>query len=420
MGRKSCAWRRAESPPWRPGVFRAYRPRPNQPVRTPTSPLVTDDASPPDLEAIRAQFPILSRRTYLNSCSLGALSLRSEMYLDEFRERWHDLGAAAWHGHWLGRVEDLRSRVAAFWGSTPEEVALLPSTSAALAMVTESIPVGKRDRVVCTELDFPTLAYQWAVKPEIELVILRSEDGVTIDTQQFADAVDERTLFLATSHVFFTTGFQQDIEELARIARGAGAYSLIDGYQGAGQVPLTLCETGVDFYTGGPLKWLCGGPGLSYLYVREELIQSLRPRITSWFATERQFDFELEGFEYRSDARRFELGTPALPTVHTALGGQELVDEVGIDAIVARNRTLTERLIDGARSAGFSMALAEPGQRTSIVMIRHEDPPGAVRHLAEHDVIVDHRPGFVRVSPHFYNTEEEVDRCLHVLAAFCA
>jgi selenocysteine lyase/cysteine desulfurase len=340
------------------------------------------------------------------------------MYLDEFRERWHDLGASAWHRHWLGRVEDLRCRVAGFWGSTPEELALLPSTSTALAMVTESVPVGDRNRVVCTELDFPTLAYQWAVKPEIDLVMLRSEDGVAIDPQQFVDAVDERTLFLATSHVFFTTGFRQDIEQLADIAREAGAYSLIDGYQGAGQVPLALSQSGVDFYTAGPLKWLCGGPGLSYLYVREQLIQSLRPRITSWFATERQFDFDLEGFEYRPDARRFELGTPALPTVHTALGGQELVDEIGIDAIVARNRVLTERLIDGARSAGFSMALAEPEQRTSIVMIRHDDPSGAVRHLAEHDVIVDYRPGFVRVSPHFYNTEEEVDRCLHVLAAF--
>lgn len=407
---------------WRRDGLGAYRPSTaafvTDDLLPPGSTLLTDDSSSLDLEAIRAQFPILSRRTYLNSCSLGALSLRSEMYLDDFRERWHDMGASAWYGHWLGRVEDLRGRVAEFWGSTPEELALLPSTSAALAMVTESVPMGKRNRVVCTELDFPTLAYQWSVKPEIDLVMLRSEDGVTIDPQQFADAVDERTLFLATSHVFFATGFQQDIEALARIAREAGAYSVIDGYQGAGQVPLTLSRTGVDFYTAGPLKWLCGGPGLAYLYVREQLIQSLRPRITSWFATERQFDFDLEGFEYRTDARRFELGTPALPTVHTALGGQELVDEVGIDAIVDRNRALTEHLIEGARSAGFSMATAEPEQRTSIVMIRHDDPSGAVKHLAEHDVIVDHRPGFVRVSPHFYNTEVEINRFLDVLAAF--
>ena len=381
---------------------------------------MTAQTSPSQIDTIRAQFPILSRRTYMNSCSLGALSLRSEMYLDEFREQWHDMGASAWYQHWIGRVEELRGRVAAFWGSTPEEVALLPSTSAALAMVTESIPVGKRNRVVCSELDFPTLAYQWAVKPEIELVILRSEDGVSIDPRQFAEAVDERTLFLATSHVFFTTGFEQDIAALGRIAKAAGAYSLIDGYQGVGQVRLSLSETGVDFYTGGPLKWLCGGPGLAYLYVRAQLVQTLEPRITSWFATSRQFDFDLENFEYRPDARRFELGTPALPTIHTALGGQELVDEIGIDAIVARNHTLTEHLIEGARSAGFEMALAEPGRRTSIVMIRHADPAGAVRHLAEQGVIVDYRPGFVRISPHFYNTEEEVDRCLHALAAYSA
>lgn len=373
-----------------------------------------------DLEHVRANFPILERRTYLNSCSLGALSTRSGAYLDEFQERWHDMGASAWYRHWLGRVEDLRGRVANFWGSTPEEVALLPSVSAALSVITQSVPVADRNRVICTELDFPTLAYQWAVKPEIELVVLKSPDGIRIDPEQFAAAVDERTLFLATSHVFFTTGYEQDIRRLAEIAHGAGAYCLIDGYQGAGQVPLTLSETGVDFYAGGPLKWLCGGPGLAYLYVCEELIQKLEPRITSWFATNRQFDFDLEGFEYRPDARRFEMGTPSLPTVHTALGGQELIDEVGIGTIVARNRRLTDRLICGATDAGLRLRVPEPEHRTAIVMVHHDDPPGAVRHLATHGVIVDHRPGFVRVSPHYYNTEGEVDRCVDILAAFSA
>jgi len=386
----------------------------------PTSEATTSESKAFDLDAARANFPILSRRSYLNSCSLGALSTRSEAYLDEFQERWHDMGASAWYRHWLGRVEDLRGRVANFWGSTPEEVALMPSVSAALSVITQSVPAENRNRVICTELDFPTLAYQWAVKPEIELVVLKSPDGIRIDPEQFAAAVDERTLFLATSHVFFTTGYEQDIKKLADIARAAGAYSLIDGYQGAGQVPLTLSETGVDFYAGGPLKWLCGGPGLAYLYVRDELIQRLEPRITSWFATNRQFDFDLDGFEYRPDARRFEMGTPSLPTVHTALGGQELIDEVGIETIVARNRGLIDRLIGRATDAGLRLRLPEAEHRTAIVMVHHDDPPGAVRHLADHGVIVDHRPGFVRVSPHYYNTEEEVDRCVDVLAAFSA
>ena len=368
------------------------------------------------LESIRAEFPILARRTYLNSCSLGALSRRSERYLGGFVERWHDMGASAWYEHWLGRIEELRSRVAAFWGSTPEEVALLPSTSVALSAVAEAIGEPGRSRVVCTELDFPTLAYQWAVKPDVELVVLESPDGVRVDPDQFAEAVDERTLLVATSHVYFTTGHVQDIRALARIAHEAGALCLIDGYQGAGQLPLDVTTSGVDFYTAGPLKWLCGGPGLAYLYVRGALVQRLEPRITSWFATEGQFDFDLRRFQYRADARRFEMGTPALPTIHTALGGQEIIDEVGIGVIAERNGVLTQRLIEGARAAGLRPRTSEAASRSAIVMIGHDDPPGAVRRLAEDRIIVDHRPGFVRVSPHFYNTEDEVDRCVEVLA----
>ena len=372
----------------------------------------------PDFDALRDEFPILARKTYLNSCSLGALSRRSEMYLGEFVERWHDMGAAAWYQHWLSRVEDLRGRVSAFLGTTPRELALLPSTSSALAAVTESIRPNGRNRVVCTELDFPTLAYQWAVKPEIEMIVLKSPDGVRIDPEQFEEAVDERTLFLATSHVFFATGYEQDLGALARIARDAGAYSLIDGYQGAGQTDLSLPEAGVDFYTTGPLKWLLGGPGLSYLYVREQLVTELEPRLTSWFATKRQFDFDLEGFEYRDDARRFELGTPSLPTVHTALGGQEIIDEVGLDAILERNRSLTGHLIGAAEAAGMALTLAEPDHRTFILMVQHEDPSGAVKHLAANGIVVDYRPGHVRLSPHFYNTTDELDRCIEVLAGY--
>jgi selenocysteine lyase/cysteine desulfurase len=368
-----------------------------------------------DFEALRSEFPILERRTYLNSCSLGALSRRSERRMETFLDDWHEMGASAWYDRWLGRVEELRTLVSAFLATTRREIALLPTTSAALSMVAESV-TSTRNRVVCCELDFPTLAYQWAVKPEIELVVLRSEDGIGVEPARFAEAVDERTLFLATSHVYFTTGYRQDVAELARVARAAGAYSVIDGYQAAGQVELDLPATGVDFYSAGPLKWLCGGPGLSYLYVRAELVEKLEPRITSWFATQRQFDFDLEGFAYRPDARRFELGTPAMPTIHTALGGQEIIDEIGMPAIVERNRTLTDRLVERARAAGFVVRAAAPDQRTAIVMIRHADPAGAVRRLAERGIIVDHRPGFVRVSPHFYNTPEEVDRCVDVLA----
>ena len=369
-----------------------------------------------DLEAVRREFPILEAKVYLNSCSLGALSRRAEARLGEFLALWHGMGASAWYEHWLARIEELRGKVASFWNADASETALLPSTSAALSVVSESVPAGSRNRIVCTELDFPTLPYQWRVKPGVEIVMLPSHDGVGVEPQQFADAVDARTLFVATSHVFFATGFVQDVAALAGIAHDAGAYCLIDGYQALGQIPVDVPASGVDFYTAGPLKWLCGGPGLAYLYVRRDLIEALRPRITSWFAAENQFAFDAGHFTYRRDARRFELGTPALAAVHTALGGQEILDEVGIEAVAARNRALTQRLIDGVRAAGFSLRPAPAQARSAIVTIRHEDPAGAVRRLAEGGIIVDHRPGHVRVSPHFYNTEEDVDRLVAELA----
>ena len=372
---------------------------------------------PVNLDDIRAAFPILQRRNYLNSCSLGALSTRAEERLQEFLARWHDMGASAWYEHWWGQLAELRQRVADLFAAPAGTVALMPSTSACLAVISESVDWSKRNRIVTTELDFPTLLYQWKVRPGVEMVVLESRDGVRVDPQQFEDAVDERTLAIATSHVFFTTGAILDLKSIAEIAHRAGAYCLIDGYQGAGQVPVDLPETGVDFYTAGPLKWLCGGPGLAYLYVREDLIRDLEPRITSWFATEDQFRFNPGEFRYHADARRFELGTPALATVHTALGGQDIVDEVGVEAIRARNVMLTERLIDGCRAAGYSPRVAGvPDERSAIIPVRHPAPADAVKQLADRGIIVDSRPGVVRASPHFYNTADEVDEFVDVLA----
>ncbi len=368
----------------------------------------------------RVEFPILRTHTYLNSCSLGALSHRAEMYLDEFLGLWHTMGASAWYEHWMEKMATLRGKVEVFLGGPEGSLALVPSTSAALSTVAESVPLGsKRNRVICSELDFPTLAYQWSVKPNVELVVLPSPDGIGMDLSQFAEAVDERTLFLATSHAFFRTGFLQDISALAEIAHDAGAYCVIDGYHGAGQIPFSLTETNVDFYTAGPLKWLCGGPGLSYLYVRPELIQELNPRITGWFGAANAFEFDIREFRPHDDARRFEMGTPALHTVHTALGGQEIIDEVGMDVIARRNRELVDFLVEGCADAGFSLTTpGNPDQRSAIIMIQHTDAPGAVARLADAGIIVDHRPGHVRVSPHFYNTEEEIAFLLGALKSF--
>jgi kynureninase len=367
----------------------------------------------------RDEFPILGRTTYLNSCSLGALSRRSADHLARFQEDWHTHGAAAWYRTWLDRMADLRARVGAMLGAGNDEVAFSASVSAALSVIGSSLDYSRRPRVVCAELDFPTIAYQWMVRPDAEVVTVPSDDGATIDLQRWADAVDGRTAAIATSHVFFTTGAIQDLQALSAIAHDAGSLFIVDAYQSAGQLPVDLRADDIDILITGPLKWLMGGPGLAYTLVRRELVAGLRPTIAGWFGAQDQFEFEIGRHRFRDDARRFELGTPAMPTVHAALGGQEIVDEIGVAAIRQRNRELTERLIARAHDAGFHIRAAPlPDARSAIVMIAAADPDDAVRHLETAGIIVDARPGHVRVSPHFYNTLAEVDRVVDELVVW--
>jgi kynureninase len=367
----------------------------------------------------RDEFPILERATYLNSCSLGALSRRADRRLASFQEEWHTHGASAWYETWLGRLAELRTRVGTMLGADDDEVAFSASVSAALSVIASAMDYRDRPKVVCAELDFPTIAYQWMVHPDVEVVLVPSDDGATIDTQRWADAVDDRTAAIATSHVFFTTGAIQDLTELAGIARNNGALFIVDAYQSAGQLPVDLRGHDIDVLITGPLKWLMGGPGLAYTAVRRELVDRLRPTITGWFGAEDQFAFDIRRHAFKDDARRFELGTPALHTVHTALGGQEIVDEIGVSAIRARNQELTERLLARALDAGFQVRAAPtPEARSAIVMIAAHDPADAVRHLDQAGIIVDARPGYVRVSPHFYNTPAEVDRVVDELVAW--
>jgi kynureninase len=364
----------------------------------------------------RDEFPILSRRTYLNSCSLGALSRRAVEHVSTFHDDWHDHGASAWYETWVGRMVELRTRVARMIAARPEEVALAASTSAAISVIASAFDYTSRNKVIIASLDFPTVAYQWMVRPGVEIVRIPSDDGVAIDPQRMADAIDDRTAIVAISHVFFTTGAIQQTAAIAAAARRHGALFLVDAYQSAGQVPIDVAALGADVLLTGPLKWLLGGPGLAYVCVRDEWIHRLRPTITGWFAARDQFAFDIHNFDFKDDARRFELGTPALPTVHSALGGQDIIDEIGVPAIQARNRELTDHLLGRLAERGFAVrAAARAEDRSAIVMVRHPSPATAVQQLAAHGIIVDSRPGYVRVSPHFYNTTDEIDHFVDLL-----
>jgi len=362
----------------------------------------------PELEAWRTEFPILQTRTYLNSCSLGALSRRSMGYLGEYQALWNTMGASAWYELWMGRIGNLRSRVAEFWNARETEVAFSPSVSAALSSIASAVDYGKRNRVVVAELDFPTLVYQWLARPEVEVVVVPSDDGIGIPPERWAEYVDERTAIVATSHVFYGTGYIQDLAPIAKAAHDAGALFLVDGYQAVGQVPVDPRASGADVYVGGPLKWLLGGPGLAFLWVREERIPELVPTVVSWFGAEDQFSFRTDAFEPRGDAGRFALGTPAVPTVYTALGGMEIILEVGMERVRERIDALTEDLVGRLRGAGHELKISDRRDRRSgIVMVRVEDSAASVAALAEKGIVVDKRGPYVRVSPHFYNTVEE-------------
>jgi kynureninase len=370
-----------------------------------------------DIQRLRAGFPILAQRTYLNSCSLGALSQRALDRVAGFHREWHEHGASAWYETWVGRLAELRGRVAAMINAAEDEVALTASTSVALSSIASALDYSKRNRVVVAGLDFPTLAYQWMVRPGVEVLRVPSDDGATVDPDRFADVVDGRTAVLATSHVYFTTGAIQDLRTLADIAHRHGALFVVDAYQSAGQVPIDVRAAGADVLVTGPLKWLLGGPGLAYLHVHRDRIRELNPTIAGWWGAKDQFAFDIERFEFRDDARRFELGTPALPTVHSALGGQEIIDEVGVPRIRARNAELTEYFLEKIRAAGRQVRCApSAAERSAIVMVADPDAAATVARLAEQGIIIDSRPGYVRVSPHFYNTRDELDRAVAALA----
>src|SRR5213595_1166857 len=372
------------------------------------------------LARYREEFPIFRDKIYLNTCSLGALGERTRRKLAEFVDLWQLRGASAWYDVWWAALGELRRRYGAVIGAAPEEIALAPSISVALSAVAEALDYTRRPKVVVTSLDFPTVAYQWLAKRArgVELVVVESPDQVSVPVEAIARAVDERTALVATSHVYFTSGAIQDIRAVAQAAHARGALCLIDAYQSVGQVPCDAPAAGVDFLTAGGLKWLLGGPGIVFLYVRAELARTLAPAIAGWFGHRNQFAFEPRSLEWHEDARRFELGTPSLAAIYAQLGGLGYIEEIGVPAIRDVTAALTEDLIARARAMGLRPKVAARGEdRSAIVMLPMEDPADRVRHLAAAGIIADARPGHVRLSPFFYNVQDDYVAALERLAA---
>jgi len=371
----------------------------------------------------RAEFPGLEQSTYLNTCSLGQLSRRSVVAVNHFMELWMRYGASAWYETWLGELAATRARFARLINAQPHEVALLPSVGVALSVIASSLDYRQRSEVVITEMDFPTIPYQWMARNRdgVQVRFLPSGDRMGVPLQAFEAAISPKTALVATSHVFFTSGWIQDMAAISALAHAQGALSLFDGYQAAGQIPVDVKATDVDIYLSGGLKWLLGGPGIVFMYVKESLIEQLQPTTTGWFAAKDMFKFNPERFEMAEDARRFEPGTPAVAAAYAANAGMSIIEEIGVAAVRARTQALDADLVTRLRAAGLEPRLPEdPERHAGIVVLPIENPPALVKALAqEKNIIIDHRPGLVRLSPYFYNTEEEnqflVDSILNVL-----
>ncbi len=361
-----------------------------------------------DWAAWREEFPTLSRKTYLNSCSLGALPKGGRDAMNRFMDLWEEYGASAWYEIWLGEVNRVRQQFATLINADLDEVFLAPNVSTAIAPIASAIDVKPGHHyVACSDMDFPTLTYGFMARPDLQVKFARS-DGVRTTLDAYREVVDEHTAVLATSHVFYTSGYVNDIKALTKLAHSHGAISLIDAYQGTGQLPTDVKAANVDVLVTGGLKWLLGGPGISYCFVKRDLHEEWLPKVTGWFAHARQFDFDPLNLTFAHDATRFNMGTPPTAAVYAGGAGLDIINEIGPAKIRERTNELGNDLIDRARDAGFKVLSPEnEDERAGIIIIEMADPKKVVAKLADEKIIVDHRPGRLRLSPYFYNTIEE-------------
>jgi selenocysteine lyase/cysteine desulfurase len=373
----------------------------------------------PRERAWRAEFPIAEKLLYLNNCSLTPLHRRGEAALAEYAKTWLDLGGRAWYDHWIGALDALRDEFAAVLGADAGEVALEPAVSSALVSVASAFDYAKRPKVVISDLDFPTDGHTWLALASrgVEVEFVRSPDRIGVPLDLFERAVDERTALVCTGHVYYTSGYIQDVRGLAEICHRKGAALVVDAYQSIGAFPFDVHGSGVDYLVGGTLKWLMGGPGMAFLYARRDRIASARPSALGWWAMANPFAFDVEHLDLAPDARRFQYGTPAVAAAYTARAGISLLREVGVGTVRERHRVLSQRLVDGALAQGWTVRCpTDADPRTSIVTLEHPDPARAVDALRANGLICDYRPGLIRLSPHHFNTLEEMDRALALLA----
>jgi selenocysteine lyase/cysteine desulfurase len=368
--------------------------------------------------AIRGEFPILAHTTYLNSCSQGALSHRVRAAYEEYLDGWDERGAE-W-GYWVERAEAARAAFARLLRAEPGEIAVTTSVSQGVNGVVSALPLGRSERrkIVISEHEFPTVG-QIAHAQELrgaEVVHVRPEADGSIPPERFAEAIDERTALVCCTTVSYRTGHRHDVAEIARIAHEAGALCLADSYQAVGAIDFDARSLGVDFVTGGTVKYLLASSGLGFLYVRRELLGGLVPVQTGWFADEDIFQMDISDYSPATDARRFDAGTPPVPNIYGGLAGVSIIEEAGTAAIEEHVAGLSSRLIEGLEELGATVVTPrDPARRGPLVCVRSTDVEALVAILAAERIVCSERDSNLRIALHLYNVDEDVDRMLEAL-----
>jgi kynureninase len=362
----------------------------------------------------RSEFPILDKTVYLISHSLGAMPKATYDRLHEYADMWATRGVRAWAEGWWDMPVTVGNDVARIIGAEPGTIVMHQNVSICQSLILSCLePTPKRNKIVYSELNFPSVMYVYeahARDGKLRIETVPSDDGITVSLERFLEAIDEETLLVPFSHVLFKSGFLQNAKAITDRAHEVGALVVLDAYQSAGTVPFNVKELGVDFATGGSVKWLCGGPGAGYLYVRPDLQNKLEPRTTGWMAHEHPFAFETE-LHYAPGITRFLHGSPAIPALYAAQSGYRIINEIGVDKIREKSVRQTTRLIALAEEAGFKVTSPKnSADRGGTITVGHEEAAAVTNELIRREFIVDYRPGAgVRISPHFYTKDEELE-----------
>ncbi len=370
----------------------------------------------------RDEFPILAHTTYMISHSLGPMPRRAQAALQQFTDTWATRGIRAWEEGWWSMPVTCGDLIGSIIGAPKGRVVMHQNVSICQSIVTSCFDWnGKRNKLVTDGLNFPSNDYIYHVleRQGAEIVSVGSTDGMTIKLERILDAIDERTQLVSISHVAFRSSYLQNLAAITARAHEVGAYIVADLYQSAGIVPLDVTALDLDFATGGSVKWLLGGPGAGYLYVRKDLDPKLQPGATGWAAHAQPFEFRNGPIEYAADIRRFLNGTPNVPAMYSARSGYEIVNEIGVDAIRAKSQRQTQRLITLADEAGLTVrSPRDPKLRGGTIILDVPNGREVTAELGRRQILVDFRPGAgIRIAPHFYTSDDEIAHTIHELVS---